>query len=809
MSAKNDKNAKLNMKMSESAKESNKETLKINLNKNNDIDKKENKNQKMHKETLDEKKSTNNNIVNKTKSNQEIHIKNSVKQNTSKMKTKYENDAKRNINNGNIENRKNNNSENVKNTNINNNKKNIENRNISNNNEKTENRKANNEKIKNSKNQKINKNQDKDSKAQKNINKDIKKQIANKETKEEQVVFNNKKKKDSQKQITNKLNKENQISQIKNDIKLQNINNKKNKQDLNNKENLKNKQNKSKVKNEKNDSKTNNINTLEFFEEKDNNKRKAMLILINIVSVLIILLIFSTIFAIIHTTKPVIAKGISIKNIDVSNLTYNEAKEKLEEAFNIVLDVNIELKYSDYSYIIKSKDISLVYSLKNALDEAYKVGRDKNIVKSNYSLIKTAILKKNINFDLEYNDEEINQIINEVSASIPNLVKQYSYYIEGDELIINPGADGVRVNTDKLKDMIKTNILNRNPLELAKDFKNSIIEIPYEDVKADNIDLEKIYNEVHSEPKDAYYTEATETTNFAIYKDVDGIDFAISMEDAKNIISQEGLSEYVIPLSRKKANVTINNIGIEAFPYEISKYTTSYDASNLSRSENLRIAASKINGTVIMPGEQFSFNGVVGERTVAEGYKDAKIYSDGQVVDGLAGGICQISSTLYNAALEANLQIDERYNHSFTTTYVKEGRDATVVYGIKDLKFTNNRAFPIKIEASVANGIALFKIYGIQEEKEYKVNIIPVVLDTYPYTTQTITDYSLAPGTMVVKQAGASGYKVATYKEVSLNGVIISKELISNDTYKTMTRIVRVGPQVEPVVENTNEPIVE
>ena len=196
-----------------------------------------------------------------------------------------------------------------------------------------------------------------------------------------------------------------------------------------------------------------------------------------------------------------------------------------------------------------------------------------------------------------------------------------------------------------------------------------------------------------------------------------------------------------------------------------------------------------------MPGEQFSFNGVVGERTVSEGYQDAAIYSNGQVVQGLAGGICQISSTLYNVALLANLQIDERYNHSFTTSYVKAGRDATVVYGVKDLKFTNTREYPIKITASVSGGVCTFAIYGIKQN-EYEVKILPQTTQTTPYTTQTIVDSSLAPGARSVMQAGANGCKVTTYKEVYLNGVQISREEISNDTYQVMTRIVKVGPSV-------------
>ena len=546
------------------------------------------------------------------------------------------------------------------------------------------------------------------------------------------------------------------------------------------------------------------IKKVELLETKENNKRKLMALLIILVSILVVILVFSTIFAMIHSTKNTIAKGIKIRNIDVSGLTYDEAKDKLDEAFKTILDVNIELNKGDYSYKIKPEDIELSYDFKNELDEAYSIGRSGNIIEANYSLIFTAIKNKNINIDYKFNEDSINSIVDEIATSIPGLVTQYSHYIEGDNLIINPGVDGIQVEKDELKKLIINSLINRSPLEIIKDFKSIKLDIPYKDVKSDEIDIDKIYSEIHTEPKDAYFVPATETEKAKISADVDGVDFAISIDEAKEKLKEQ-TNEYIIPISRKKAAVTINDIGLEAFPDKLQEFSTRYDASLWGRSENLRIATSKIDGTVLMPGQQFSFNGVVGERTVQEGYKNAAIYAGDSVVDGLAGGICQISSTLYNVALLANLQIDERYNHSFKPSYADVGRDATVVYGIKDFKFTNNRSYPIKIEGSAENGVVSFAIYGIKEDIEYKINIIPVITSTIPYTVQTVQDNSLAPGTQEVEQVGASGYKATTYKETVLNGAVISKEVISNDTYKAMTRIIKVGPTVAP--KPTPEPI--
>ena len=148
-------------------------------------------------------------------------------------------------------------------------------------------------------------------------------------------------------------------------------------------------------------------------------------------------------------------------------------------------------------------------------------------------------------------------------------------------------------------------------------------------------------------------------------------------------------------------------------------------------------------------------------RTTATGYKSAKIFSNGQVIDGIGGGICQISSTLYNAALYANLEITERRNHQFVPSYLKAGLDATVVYASQDFKFKNSRKYPIKIVSEVNGGIAKINIFGLREDIEYDIKIQSVVV-----------------------QSNANAVKSVTYKYRYLNGNKVDKVVISRDTYK-------------------------
>lgn len=534
-------------------------------------------------------------------------------------------------------------------------------------------------------------------------------------------------------------------------------------------------------------------NKPEYVQQMIKNKKRKMYIFICFVILVILILAFSTLFAIFNLNNSDIIKGITIKEIDISGLSTDDAISKLTEVTNNELVPELYLKYGeDYETSINHEQIEFKYEIQEAVKVAYNKGRSGNIVENNYSLIFTALFGKDVPITYTYNEELLNQFVENVSSEIPGVVIEPSYYIEDGKLIVNKGIDGVQVKKDELKQNILDAIFDRKASDIKDDSYKQEIKIPVEEKKADDIDIDKIYSEIHTKPQDAYF----ETDPYKIYPDVDGVDLAILVEEAKNIIKSEEKEEYVFDLKITKAEKTIDDLGKEAFPYLISSFTTKYDASNTNRSTNLKIAAEKINGKVLMPGEEFSYNQVVGKRTVEAGYKDAKIYADGGVVDGLAGGICQISSTLYNAVLLANLEVTERKNHTYTTSYVPAGKDATVVYGVKDFKFKNSRSYPIKIEASVSNGIAEFKIHGISEEKEYEIKILPVTTASIPYTTSYVEDATLAPGQQVVSQSGHAGYKVTTYKEVRYNGELVSKEVISNDTYSPMQTIIKIGPGI-------------
>ena len=520
---------------------------------------------------------------------------------------------------------------------------------------------------------------------------------------------------------------------------------------------------------------------------------KKTTICIVLVSILVIfLLIISVIFSLININNENILNNVSIMGIDVSNMSQEKAKEAVSEVVNAKLTEEMVLKKDDYETSLNANQISAQFDVETAVSEAFNIGRDGNIITNNYGILSTWLFGRDIECNFNYNEEALDKKIDDVQAKLPGAVVQSSYYIEDEDLIIVKGKSGLAIKKDELE----TNILNK-----IKDVnkKYDITTIPTEEKEPDEINLEQIKNEIYKEPQDAYVS----TNPTTVHTHVNGVDFAVSMEEAQKIISEDK-DEYVIPLKITVPDKTLSDLGEEAFPDELGTYTTRYDPTNKNRSNNLEISAKKINGTIIMPGETFSYNQTVGERTIAEGYKEAGAYAGGRVVQDVGGGICQTSSTLYNAVLLANLEIVDRSNHQFLTSYVPAGRDATVAWGSIDFQFKNTREYPIKIEASVKNGVCTMSIYGIKEETEYEVVIQPVVLSYIPYTTKYEDDPTLEEGKEVVEQSGYTGCTSETYRIIKLNGEVVSKTLLSKDTYDPMTRIIRRGTKK---VQNVNADI--
>ena len=526
----------------------------------------------------------------------------------------------------------------------------------------------------------------------------------------------------------------------------------------------------------------------EFIIKQANNQSKSkfksifLFVFLPLLILALIVLFFSTIFALVNINKNTIIDGIYIQGIPVSGLTVEEAKTKISSEIQKQLSKEITLNHNDYSITISPSQINMSFDIDVAVNTAYSLGRSGNIFTNNFTILNALSSNLNVGPSIYYDTDLFDNLVAEINTNLPDAVINPSYYIDGNSLIILNGKNGVIVDSNALIQEILFLLTNSND--------NIVIDIPVIETLAKNIDIDAIYAEVHKEPVDAYY----QTNPYVVYPSSNGLDFDISLDEAKAQLStyQE---EYIIPLKTLYPNVTTNQIGTEAFPDLLSEFSTSFTSSNSNRSTNIILAADKINGTVLMPGETFSYNQVVGQRTAAAGFKPAPAYLNGKVVQEYGGGICQVSSTLYNAVLYSNLEITERYNHGFKPSYVKPGLDATVSWGGPDFKFTNNRNYPIKILCDTSGKILKIYIYGLKTDNDYTVVLDAQYISTVYAQTVYQKDSSLATGETRVIQSGSNGCKTATYKSLyDSAGNLVSTECISRDTYNPHNKIIAVGP---------------
>jgi len=259
----------------------------------------------------------------------------------------------------------------------------------------------------------------------------------------------------------------------------------------------------------------------------------------------------------------------------------------------------------------------------------------------------------------------------------------------------------------------------------------------------------------------------------------------INLDDEKYILN--------IPMITVDPKITTQNILTElAINGELGAYSTSLENKEENTIYNIRLASEVINGILVKPQEIFSFNKYIGPAEKTDGYKEGTIIANGVFVNGYGGGICQVSSTLYNAVLLANLPIAERYNHSVygeATKYVPLGQDAAIFYGFKDLKFKNNSDYAIVIFSKVFRDTIQVSIFGGNENKA-EVEIISKDKKVIDYQVIREKDYKLEAGQEIVDQEGVPGYQIKTYRIVRKDGEEMI-EFLAEDTYKSVPMIIK------------------
>lgn len=517
-----------------------------------------------------------------------------------------------------------------------------------------------------------------------------------------------------------------------------------------------------------------------------NNKNLIRIFLISSILLIVLFCTQVSYFALRYTKT---YNGIYISDsFNVSNLSKYEIKDLLSTALTKNIDnLKVTLKRDNNYKDVYYKDINVKYDFDKAIDEAFSIGRKGNVFKRLFEITKLKFTKQYVELHFNIDNVKLKDMIEQFSKDASTSAYDPNIIVKGDKVYIREGQRGEVINKNLTYEMIMDYIQNG---------KSNILQVPLETKIPQKINIDEFYNRVCQKVQDAKFV--VENNTVKIVPQVPGrtIDKATFEKIVKSLKSQPN-HEALLPVSYIEPKVTANYLSENLYRDILATYSTSFttnSVNNYNRSVNIRLGVGKINGHVIGPGETFSFNSVVGPRTANLGYKAAISYVGGKMVDAYGGGICQVSTTLYNVVVLADLQVVQRNNHYFTVGYVPLGMDASVSYGGSDLKFKNSTNWPIKVECWVTKDNKLyFSLKGTNMDPEKKVSFRQETLKTIQPQVRYIDDSSLETGKTIVVQSGKDGYVVNVYKIVSRNGVFQKEAFVSKNTYNPYTREIRRG----------------
>lgn len=333
--------------------------------------------------------------------------------------------------------------------------------------------------------------------------------------------------------------------------------------------------------------------------------------------------------------------------------------------------------------------------------------------------------------------------------------------------------------------------------DLQKDPVHIPLEMAVDETLVDTFIREQCVD-LPGEPKNATITR--ENGEFVITSGEAGVvvDVAATRQSLNEALTSADVDAVTVKASVTVAEPEINEEDLATIGDVLGTFSTDFSSSGAARSKNLQVGSSKMNGHVLMPGETLSGYECMHPFTTENGYYTAAAYENGQVVDSVGGGVCQIATTLYNAALRAELEITQRQNHSMVVGYVKPSMDAAIAGTYKDIKITNNYSTPIYVEGGTSGRTLSFTIYGKETRpSNRKVTFESKTLDvTDPGAPTERLDPTMAPGTRKQVQSAHRGLKSQLWKVVTVDGVETERTLLNSDTYIASKAIVLVGPAV-------------
>lgn len=527
-------------------------------------------------------------------------------------------------------------------------------------------------------------------------------------------------------------------------------------------------------------------------------KRKIIIRSFLIIGILIILLVLGfTGMGVYVQSVDTVFPNVSAAGLDVGGMRYESVLETLNNAgytsdyTGMIVTVNFP---GNVSYTVTAEDAGLVVSNEDAAQFVLDYGKDGSFFGNTITYLRS--MAKNVDVladeSVQINEENVRSLISKMTEELYAGVLQNAYVIEDDQIVVIKGYESIVIDEDEVYQMIKDAFIT-----------GETTTINYEPQSEDTstIDLQAIYDAIYVEPVNAEYDEVTQSVSQSVV----GVGFDISAAQALFDNAKNG-ETIIIPIVITEPEITYEALSDMIFRDVLSEKRTSLSGSSSNRINNITLAAAAINGTVLNPGDTFSYNGVVGQRTTAKGYKEAGAYVGGRTVLEVGGGICQVSSTIYYCVLHADLAVTDRSNHMFSVGYLPLGLDATVNWGTVDFKFTNDSEYPVKIVSYVSGSHLTVQLLGTKLDENY-VEMKYVVISTTPYVVVEQEDETIPEGESQVDTPGHTGYVVDTYKYIyDGDGNLLSKTFVARNTYRKQDRVILVPVTVSPSPSDSPSP---
>lgn len=455
----------------------------------------------------------------------------------------------------------------------------------------------------------------------------------------------------------------------------------------------------------------------------------ALIVLIAALVIAIAVFAGIGIYAMRYVNYDKILPNVYVAGIDVGGMTKEEAKIAIETGLSATEQQSVNVILPDQTLTFTPAQDTVLIDVDQAVDTAYSYGRNSSNPFAMSRAIKAAQRRRNdidISTAVQVDTDYIRNLIDTTAAGISTEMAES--VVDTDEathtITVTIGTPGKKLDTDTLYNLVSTAFSTGD---------YSDINFDYTMTYPATVALDRLYEQLTTEPKNAEYNPDTGDVEDAQA----GFTPATALDEANQELAMAAPGDTLtFTFDETEPEITKEQLEAVLFRDTLYSFGSVYDASASGRTTNLRLACQAINGTVLQPGETFSFNDVVGERTAEKGYQEGVIYISGNSEPALGGGVCQVASTIYYCAMYADLEIVHREPHMFFVTYVPGGLDATVYWGSIDFQFKNSTNYPLRVDAEVSGGKVNIALVGT-DENHYTVKIDSQRTATEPYETIT------------------------------------------------------------------------